>query len=343
VFRAFAAGVPAYLAALERVIVREERTTLISSGAVFAARMLRELRGLPQVVVHLQPAVYLSEYDMPTYVQGTAGLMRWLPRWMKRLLMAMPNPLDSAAMPGVRCACETLGLRAPRSVWREWWHSPDGNVALFPDWFAPAQADWPGPLFQHTFPLEDLGQDQPLGESLLAFLAAGPAPVVFTLGTGNQHARRFFEVALSAVNSLGLRAVFATRYPKECLPLELPEHVLAVEYAPFSKLLHHASALVSHGGVGTASQAMAAGIPHLIMALAHDQPDNAERLRRLGIGRGMAPWAFTKGRLERWLLEQQVDAELPGRLSQVQGWVRERPGMDVLCEWLEARTFAGAV
>jgi UDP:flavonoid glycosyltransferase YjiC (YdhE family) len=32
------------------------------------------------------------------------------------------------------------------------------------------------------------------------------------------------------------------------------------------------------------SQALAAGVPQLIQPMSHDQPDNAERVRRLGVG-----------------------------------------------------------
>jgi len=41
---------------------------------------------------------------------------------------------------------------------------------------------------------------------------------------------------------------------------------------------------VHHGGIGTASQAFAAGIPQLITPFAHDQFDNAAHVERLGCG-----------------------------------------------------------
>jgi rhamnosyltransferase subunit B len=50
--------------------------------------------------------------------------------------------------------------------------------------------------------------------------------------------------------------------------------------------------LVHHGGIGTASQALAAGVPQLVMPLSHDQPDNARRLRGLGVARSLPPERF---------------------------------------------------
>ena len=41
------------------------------------------------------------------------------------------------------------------------------------------------------------------------------------------------------------------------------------------------------------SQALRAGVPQLLMPMAHDQPDNAARLGRLGVGDWLAPTKFT--------------------------------------------------
>jgi UDP:flavonoid glycosyltransferase YjiC (YdhE family) len=59
----------------------------------------------------------------------------------------------------------------------------------------------------------------------------------------------------------------------------------AVEWASYPGLFSHAAALVHQGGVGTTAQALRAGVPQLVVPFAHDQFDNAERVRRLGCGR----------------------------------------------------------
>ena len=43
--------------------------------------------------------------------------------------------------------------------------------------------------------------------------------------------------------------------------------------------------MVHHGGVGTTSQGLRAGVPTLIVPFAFDQSDNAEHARRLGTSR----------------------------------------------------------
>ena len=49
-------------------------------------------------------------------------------------------------------------------------------------------------------------------------------------------------------------------------------------------MLPRAAALVHHGGIGTTSQALAAGCPQLIMPMAHDQRDNAHHVADLRAG-----------------------------------------------------------
>jgi rhamnosyltransferase subunit B len=56
-------------------------------------------------------------------------------------------------------------------------------------------------------------------------------------------------------------------------------------YAPYSALFPRAAVNVHHGGIGTTAQALRAGRPQLITPYLVDQPDNAARVVRLGVGR----------------------------------------------------------
>jgi UDP:flavonoid glycosyltransferase YjiC (YdhE family) len=66
---------------------------------------------------------------------------------------------------------------------------------------------------------------------------------------------------------------------------EVPDSTCVAEYAPYSALFGRAALVVHQGGVGTTAQCLAAGKPMLIMPYAHDQPDNARRMRRLKVAR----------------------------------------------------------
>jgi rhamnosyltransferase subunit B len=90
---------------------------------------------------------------------------------------------------------------------------------------------------------------------------------------------------LSAARHLNRRAVFLIgRDTRNQLTSALPDTMISASYAPFSAIFPRAAAIVHQGGIGTTGQALRAGKPMLIMPHAFDQPDNADRIKRLGVG-----------------------------------------------------------
>mgnify|MGYP000999447152 CR=1 FL=1 len=282
-----------------RDLTRDEPDTLlIGSALAFGARLAREKLGLKLLSAHLQPSLFRSLHRTPTYSRGTAWLDR-SPIWVKKLAFhVMDRVIARHTLPQLRAACRQEGVAAPGRVFREWWHSPDGVLALFPEWFGPSQPDWPSPVHHLGFPLYDLGEEPIRDRELLEFLDSGPAPVLFTPGSAMAHGHRFFETALKSCQELGRRAVFATNHPEQ-LPPKLPASVFACRYVPFSRLMPRVALAVHHGGIGTLSQALLAGIPQICMPLSHDQPDNAVRLETLGVGVGIPPRTFTMPKVSK--------------------------------------------
>jgi rhamnosyltransferase subunit B len=190
-----------------------------------------------------------------------------------------------------------LGLGPPvKHVLRGYWYSPQRIVGLFPDWFAPPAPDWPAQTLLTRFPLLDAVETTPLPPLLQDFLEAGAPPLVFTAGSANPQAHRFFAVALQASQQLGARALFLTPFSSQ-IPEKLPASVGHFPYAPFSRLLPRCQAIVHPGGIGTAAQALAAGVPQLVVPLAFDQPDNAARIKRLGAGTYIYPRDYQPARV----------------------------------------------
>ena len=312
---------------------------MIAPSAGYGARMAREKRGIPLITVHIHTVTFPSVYETPFLGRGLSWLRR-MPPWVKRILFNLPHKLERAVLPLLRRACRSAGVRAP---WlpMHWQNSPDGVLVLFPDWHAAPQPDWPQPHFQWSFPLEDLGAEIALEPELAAFLKEGSPPVVFTPGSMNPNAARFFEVALEAVTRLGCSAVFVTGKLSQ-LPANLPPQVLAVKYAPFRELLADVSVFVHHGGMGTMSLAYQAGVPQLIQPLAHDQPDNAERLVRNGAGLSLYPDEFTPENVTHCLRRLLEDASFKSAALSLAEKVRVTPAPDAMLRWLESRAIARA-
>ncbi len=308
---------------------------LLAPCTVFGARLAREKLGIPLVNVHLQPAVMISAHETPLLFPGMQHF-RKLPLWLKRWIIRLPNPADRFSAPAVKMQCAKHNVAPPKSLWWDWAHSPDGVLCLFPEWFAQPQPDWPQPALQWDFPLEDLSTERPLKGELATFLASGEKPIVFTPGSANIQAKRFFEVALQAVTQMGKRAVFVTRKLDQ-LPPNLPKTILPVEYVPFSTLLAQAAAFVHHGGIGTLSQGIAAGIPQLIMAMAHDQPDNAYRLEKLGIGLSLSPRTFTVEKVTAALNHLLSDSTVQKACQNYAARIAVRLSPSDLIRWIEQR------
>jgi UDP:flavonoid glycosyltransferase YjiC (YdhE family) len=149
--------------------------------------------------------------------------------------------------------------------------------------------------------------------------------------------QKFFQVALETCRAAGRRAILATKFPSQ-LPAVLPPEVFHASYAPFSLLLPRCAGIVHHGGIGTTSQALAAGAPQLIQPFSHDQPDNAARVRRLGCGDVIWPCEFTPNALAR-KLEALIDAPaVRARCAAVAERLRAEDAaarlLDTLAPWL---------
>jgi UDP:flavonoid glycosyltransferase YjiC (YdhE family) len=133
---------------------------------------------------------------------------------------------------------------------------------MFPEWFGPRQIDWPEQTEFAGFPLWDEKGYTAVAPELEDFLRAGEPPIVFTPGTAHTHADRFWKAAIDACQQLGRRGMLLTRHAEQ-IPSRLPEGVRHFDFAPFSQVLPHSAAIVHHGGIGTMSQGLAAGIPQV--------------------------------------------------------------------------------
>jgi UDP:flavonoid glycosyltransferase YjiC (YdhE family) len=209
-------------------------------------------------------------------------VIRHLPPWAVRAVYRLVDwEVDRMLAPEINRFRDELGLAPVRRIIDQWWHSPQRVLGLFPEWFAPAAPDWPAQVRLTQFPLYDGTFTDPAPPELEEFLDAGPPPVIFTPGSAMSQGASFFMQSVKACEILGCRGILLTKFPAS-VPARLPAHVRCFGYVPFSRVLPRAAAFVHHGGIGTTAQALAAGVPQLIMPLAHDQPDNAERVRLMG-------------------------------------------------------------
>lgn len=280
-------------------------TILVSHPLDLASRIFRETDPTtPLVDVHLSPVV-LRTFDAPPRMTPW-----WFefsrPAWMLRVAYWLVDTVavDPIIVGKVNRLRSHYSLPPIRRVIDQWWLSPDRILAMYPDWFAPATKSFAPRLVHCGFPLFDADDS--------TFAAPTDRPIVFTAGTAHRHCRDFFASAVDACTALDYPGLLVSSHPQN-LPSSLPPHVRTAGYVPFSSLLPHCAAIVHHGGIGTTSQSLAAGIPQLVRPMAFDQFDNATRVDRLGCGQ----WLRSNRRLTEVLGHILTDESMHSRCKEV--------------------------
>ena len=115
----------------------------------------------------------------------------------------------------------------------------------------------------------------------------GRPRVAVTLGTVNHHQVAVLRALIDGAVAAGAHVVALGADPE--LVGEVPPGVSVHAYVPMSVLLPASDLVAFHAGSGTMLAALAAGTPMIIVPLAADQPDNADRCLAAGVARVLTP------------------------------------------------------
>lgn len=287
---------------------------MISHLLTFATPVVAEKLGIPWLAVALQPAVILSVSDPPAVPVWKS--LPEMPKWVVRGFYRMARQGTRPWFRPVEELRARLGLPpGPNPMFDSF--SPHGTLALFPPEFAAPQPDWPAQVRQVGFPLFDTETSPHVTPEVEAFLHAGEPPLVFTLGSSiSRMQSSFFETAQRVTRTLGRRAVFLAGVRRDAVAKAVGEDaaIFVAGYEPHSRIMPRAAAVIHHCGIGTTAQALASGRPQVAVAFAHDQPDNARRVARLGVGVGLPARDVTAASLRK-SLETVLSGRYPARAA----------------------------
>ena len=148
--------------------------------------------------------------------------------------------------------------------------------AMFPEWFAPAP-DYPPQLRFGGFPLYDERIEHELPADVQRFLDAANRRSWRRSAPGCGSAHLYFAAVADACRILNRRGILLTPHAEQ-IPHDAARRrralcLCAVQHAVAARGRARASRRNRH-----LRQGMAAGVPQIVMPLAHDQPDNARRL-----------------------------------------------------------------
>jgi rhamnosyltransferase subunit B len=310
---------------------------LVTHPITFAGPLVAERHQIPWVSTVLAPMSFFSVYDLPVFppLPWLARIYRMRPGVSRALMRVMRWMTRSWTAP-IRQLRAELGLPARGHAFHEGQFSPGLTLALFSRLLADPQPDWPSHTRVTGFVFYD-GPDR-LPPEVEQFLASGPAPLVFTLGSSVVSAAgAFYRESVEVVRRLGCRAVLLVGTDPQNRPTErLPEGVLAVPYAPHGRLFPRAQALIHQGGIGTTAQALRSGRPMLVVPHAYDQPDNASRVVKLGVARTLPPKRYVASRVTSELRALLAEPSYARRAAEVGCMVQAEAGDQQACDAIEA-------
>ena len=306
---------------------------VVTHSVAYGARLAAEKRGLLRVGIVLQPMLFASASDPPV-IADMPRLSRWIyrlgPAWTRAFLALGRRIARRWAQPIDAFRREVGLLPATAHPLFEGQFTGIGTIGLYSPLLEPPGTEHPPNTTIAGFAFYDSEHGGPstLSPALQAFLDGGAPPVVFTQGTSAVHdADDFVHESLAAIDRLGMRAVLVL--DEERVRRWSPHATATIHvtgYAPYSALFPRAAINVHHGGIGTTAQALRAGRPQLVTPYLVDQPDNAARVVRLGVGRALSRRAWRSANVAaalRALMDQpgyrQAAARVGSQVAQEEG------------------------
>lgn len=271
------------------------RLVVLARSGLLGARIARECIDLFLITVHHTPAAFRSRYES-FVLPVPQGMNRVLRLARSMLWRSMDIYVGALLRRPLNQHRRELALPPVRRLFDQWVFSPDMNLALFPEWYARPQPDWPSNTWLAGFPLSDGNVGDSLPDDVQQFLRNKEPVVVFTRGSHAATGEEFFRIASAVCLVQGWRGLILGP-ARENAEQRRSALVLQVPFASLAAVLPGASVLVHHGGIGTCALALRAGVPQIIIPGIGDQWDQAKRVVRLGCGSYLPLRSLNQARL----------------------------------------------
>ena len=309
---------------------------LIAVFTQVAAVFVADLLAVPFVSVLLSPSVLPSAsiapvplpFRLPRQAQRAYNRVAWaMTLWLLGRIFDRP----------VNRIRKEYGLRP----YKHWLAMGADNtsarlvaVAVSPVVCPPA-SDWPEVVRETGFLFWDKPSTWRAPEELAAFFTApGPIVAVSCGSTSLDMAPAFgafYRDSIAAVRAAGARALVIGA-ANAVLPAPPPPDVCALPFAPFSEIYPRCAAVIHHGGIGTAAQALRAGVPQLIVPWGLDQFWTGAQVQRIGTGRVLPHRRYTAAQAAALLGELLRSAGYRQRCAAIALKIGAEDGVGTLCD-----------
>ena len=155
-----------------------------------------------------------------------------------------------------------------------------------------------------------------------------PKPVIYiSIGTILKGAQRFFHTCIEAFQNEPVTVILSAGKNFDISSLgNVPENFLIRNHVPQITVLKQASLFITHGGMNSVSEAMAHGVPMVVIPFVSDQPVNAQQVARLGLGRVLDCKSITPQVLKETAFAVLSDKGIPEAIRSIQEELTHAPG-----------------
>ena len=308
-------------------LAAKDADAVISAGTALWGLDIAEKLTVPHVLVGLQPL--LPTKDFPHVLMSswsTAG--------------GVVNKL-SASMVGIMYwqivsrsintwRKEVLDLPARNTPFSEHvaWAEQLHLLAYSPI-VVPQPKDWGGNV--HTtgyWTAETLARFTPDAQ-LVDFISAGSRPVYVGFGSMvYKDVESTVKTVISALDRIHQRGVVSFKQ-EHIKDTKLPDFVINIDETSHRWLFPQMAAVIHHGGAGTASSALLAGVPSLAVPFFSDQPFWARRIAALGLSPQPIPKKeLSPEKLASGIQEILSNQEMRERSRKIGAQIRSEQGVD---------------
>jgi len=282
-----------------------------ATGVTFALNNPSLLTGVPQGLLAPAPGVPMMTTGQSIHDIG------WLQRTAEPLLRGlMALGIRFTVLRGVNALRRTRGLpnttlEAPLRGRQILVNGAFGLEYVRP---LPANVEMVGPMLAEDVP--------PLPPDLERWLSDGP-PVIYTnMGTVSANSTEQLGRIANGIAVEGMRALWIVRPPHaDRIPRPLPQSVKLMDWVPSPRaVLAHPNVrvFVSHCGINSVHESLAAGTPVVGIPMLADQRDMAARVADAGVGLWLDKSRFTTAQLRDAIAKVSTDSAFRDRIPALQ-------------------------
>jgi zeaxanthin glucosyltransferase len=283
---------------------------------------------LPTVILCNALAIH-PDAEVPPFATHWPAPSSWLDRfrirWTYRIM-------------ALACADFHAGVNVRRRAWKL--KSLPMQVTILPqfthlsqqpDWFdlprqMPANFHYTGPWHRHTdaeqpaFPWDRLN---------------GRPMIYASLGTLQNRVEATFHTIAEACAGVEAQLVIALGSKSRTDPPQLPGDPIVVPFAPQVELLKRASLVITHAGLNTALETLAAGVPMVASPITNDQPGVAARLRHIGVAEVLPMETLAAPKLREAVQKMLTNESARSRAQEYASRLKQSDGVSLAAEIIE--------